>query len=221
MPDLDIFNPISPGWHKPYKLVLGRAEPAEIGRAALKALSRSLRRGHGLEALSELARVARGAIHGNLSAPDALNRLHAIECTSGGDRHTKVAVQTVVRIIADARDGPILINDLESRIAIGFCKDLLVHHLYGPAWTEVSQKRFPASADARAFGDAVATVVEPGVTKLGEALARNPKAVSLRAPIIGTASRRTTVDLLGETIEVIGGVQIGRFHGCESSRLPN
>lgn len=201
MPDLDIFNPISPGWHKPYKLVLGGAEPAEIGRAAIRALARSLRRGHGLEALSELAGVARGAMDGNLSEPEALYRLHAIERTFGGDRHTKVAVQTVERLMAEPRDALISVDDLEIRIATSSCKDLLTHHLCGPAWTEVSQERFSTAAEARAFAYAIASAVEPGLAKLGKELARNPAAVRLRAPIIRTARRRSTVELLEETID--------------------
>ncbi len=181
MPDLDIVNPVSPGWYIPYKLVLSGAEPAEVGRAALRALAKSLRRGHGLESLSELAAVAGGVMDGSLPAADAVDRLHTIERASGGDRHTKVAVQAVVRLIAEGRDEPMSADEFTNLVAARFCKELLAHHLFCPAWTEVLQERFQAPGEAESFTNAVASTVNPPVAKLGEALARNPEGASLRA----------------------------------------
>lgn len=43
MPDLDVVNGVVPGWHSPYNLVLGGAEPTDVARAAVKALARSQR----------------------------------------------------------------------------------------------------------------------------------------------------------------------------------
>jgi hypothetical protein len=167
MPDLDIVSPIAPGWHKPYKLVRGGAEPAEVGRASLAALGRALRQGHGLRSLGELESAAGAVVDGALSASDALARLHAIEHASGGERHTKVAVRTVEGISAQVSDDPGSVHNLGELIAIRFCRDLLAHYLYGPAWIEVLQGRFPGPSEARAFADAVAAAVEPRLEKLG------------------------------------------------------
>lgn len=200
MPDLDIASPIAPGWHKPYKLVRGGAEPADVGRAALAALGKALRRGHGLRSLGDLQSVAGATMDGTLSASDALARLHAIELASGGERHTKVAVRTVAGIIAQAGNAPGSAHDLGDLIATRFCRDLLAHYLYGPAWIEVLQERFPVPSEARTFADAVAAVVEPRLEKLGEGLVRDPEATGLRAPAIRVESRRSTAELLEEPI---------------------
>jgi len=135
MPDLDIVSPIAPGWHKPYKLVRGGAEPADVGRAALAALGRALRRGHGLRLLGDLQSVAEAIMGDTLSASDALAHLHAIELASGGERHTKVAVRTVEGIIAQVSDAPGSAHNLGDLIATRFCRDLFAHYLYGLAWT--------------------------------------------------------------------------------------
>jgi len=200
MPDLDIISPIAPGWHKPYKLVRGGAEPADVGRAALATLGKALRRGHGLRSLGDLETVAGAVMDGSCSASDALTRLHAVELASGGERHTKVGVRAVAGIIAQISDGPALADNLGDLIATRFSRDLLAHYFYGPAWIEVLQERFSVPGDAQAFADAVALVVEPGLTKLGKALARDPEATSLRAPTIRAARRRSTAELLGEAI---------------------
>jgi hypothetical protein len=200
MPDLDIVNPIAPGWHRPYKLVRGGAEPADVGRAALAALGRALRRGHGLRWLGDLQSVAEAVMGDTLSASDALSHLHAIELASGGERHTKVAVRTVEGIIAQAGDAPDSVHNLGDLIATRFCRDLLAHYLYGPAWIEVLQERFPVPSEARAFADAVAAVVEPRLEKLAEGLVRDPEATRLRAPAIRVESRRSTAELLEEAV---------------------
>ncbi len=200
MPDLDIVNPISPGWYRPYKLVVGWAEPAEVGRAALKALAKSLRCGHGLESLSELVAVAGGVIDGSLPAADGVDRLHTIERASGGDRHTKVGVQAVIRIIAEGRDELTPAADLTNLVAARFCKELLAHHLFGSAWEEVLQERFQGAGEAESFTNAVASIVNPHIARLGEVLARNPEGASLRAPAIRNSSRHSTAELLEETI---------------------
>jgi hypothetical protein len=200
MPDLDILSPVAPGWYKPYKLVRGGAQPADVGRAALAALGRALRRGHGLRSLGDLHSVAEATMNGTLSASDALARLHAIELASGGERHTKVAVRTVRGIIAQVSDAPGSAHDLGDLIATRFCRDLLAHYLYGPAWIEVLQERFPVPSEARAFADVVAAVVEPRLEKLGEGLVRDPEATGLRAPAIRVESRRSTAELLEAAI---------------------
>lgn len=174
MPDLDIASPVAPGWHKPYKLVRGGAPPADVGRAALAALVKALRRGHGLRSLGDLQSVAEATMNGTLSASDALARLHAIEFASGGERHTKVAVRAVQKILAQAGDAPGSAHDLGARIATCFCRYLFAHYICGPAWIEVLHERFPVHREARAFADAVAAVVEPGLETLGEGLAREP-----------------------------------------------
>lgn len=47
MPDLDEFNPIASDWYRPYKHVVGEAEPTEIGGVAPRAFSQSPRQGRG------------------------------------------------------------------------------------------------------------------------------------------------------------------------------
>lgn len=200
MPDLDIVSPISPGWHKPYKLVRGGAEPADVGRAALAALGKALRCGHGLRSLGDLQSVAEATMNGTISASGALVRMHSIELASGGERHTKVAVRTVQGIIAQPGDAPGSGDDLGDLIATRFCRELLAHYLYGPAWIEVLQQRFPVPSEARAFADAVAAVVEPRLEKLGKGLVRDPEAKGLRAPAVRVGSRRPIAELLEESI---------------------
>lgn len=200
MPDLDIVSPIAPGWYKPYKLIRGGAEPAEVGRAALSALGKALRRGHGLQSLAELESVAGAVIDGELPARDALTRLHSIVLTSADERHTKVAVRAVEGILAQVSEEPASVGGLRLAIATRFCGDLLAHYLYGPAWVEVLEDRFPAPSERRAFADSVAAVVEPQLPKLGQKLAHDPEATGLRVPPIRTGRRRSTAELLEEAI---------------------
>lgn len=200
MPDLDIVSPVAPGWYKPYKLVRGGAEPAEVGRAALSALTRALRLGHGLQSLAELESVAGAAIESRLPARDALTRLHSIELTPTDERHTKVAVRAVEGILAQVSEEPVPVDDLRLAIATRFCGHLLAHYLYGPAWVEVLEDRFPASGERRAFADAVAALLEPQLPKLGQQLADDPAATGLRVPPIRTGTKRSTAELLEEAI---------------------
>lgn len=202
MPDLDIVNPVAPGWHKPFKLIRGGAEPTEVGRAALAALGKTLRRGHGLRSLGELETVAGSVVAGGLSTSGAIARLRAIELAWGGERHTKVAARSVEGIIAQISDELDSADNLGRLIATRFCSDLLAHCLYGPAWMEVLQERCPIPSEARAFAEAVAAVVEPQLEKLGGKLADNPEASGLRVPAIPKASRRSTAELLEESIPI-------------------
>jgi hypothetical protein len=78
-----------------------------------------------------------------------------------------VALRTAEGISAQVSDDPGSVHNLGELIAIRFCRDLLAHYLYGPAWIEVLQGRFPGPSEARAFADAVAAAVEPRLEKLG------------------------------------------------------
>lgn len=97
-------------------------------------------------------------------------------------------------IIAEMGDDRVHTDILRSLIATRSCEELLAHYLFGPVSCEVLQERFTVPGATQGFNDTLASLLEPGVAKLGESVARDPQATHLRAPNIPSPRQRWTTN---------------------------
>lgn len=202
MPDLDILaRAPAPGWRRPYRLAVGSAaSPQELASAAIQSLAHSLRSGGGLPALDSLADVVSRFLSGQLPLADALHHLRSIEQATGGDRHTKVAARATARLLVELGQGGSSIAEPRLAVAERFCWAMVDHHLFGRVRPELVGSRFPDHASAFAWEEGCKEALRPGLKKVASALARDPMAARLHAPRTAAGRRRSTADLLNESL---------------------
>ena len=202
MPDLDMIDRASaPGWHKPYRLLKNEgATPAEIGRALIHSLCRSLRRYGGVPRLDSIVAVVEGVRQGQCTVAEAFRRLRAIEQAADGHRHTRVAVRAAHRMIAEIGQGGQFDHDSARAVADRFCRESIDHHLFGRVRPDLIGERFASHDEAVACEHACMETATPYVARVAEVLALAPRATRLRAPRMPGLARRSTAELLDEPL---------------------
>jgi hypothetical protein len=203
MPDLDILERVpAPGWRSPYRLLAGGASPQEVAHATVKSLCKSLRTGHGLPGIDDLADIYGQVASGQLAVPEALRRLRLVERATNGHLHTKIAAGITAQRIVELRQGNPVTDDPAQVIAESFCWGIVEYHLFGRARPDLVGKRFANHDEALTWEQTCREILHPTLIKVAAKLVQDPTAANLRAPRATIPVRRSTADLLYEPITV-------------------
>ena len=202
MPDRDVLDRSSvPAWRGSRRLLTGGAAPPdEVAQAIIPALAKSLRDGGGLPGADHLAAVLSRFQLSELSACEALAALRSVERAFSGHRHTKVATQAVAGLIVQHEHCGSPASEPTEAVSLSFCLQMVDHHLFGRVRAELVGSRFADYGEALAWEQQCKDALRPRLTRLAMALARNPTAVGLRAPLAGIAARLSTADMLHEPV---------------------
>jgi hypothetical protein len=201
MPDLDVLDQgIPPGWHTPYRLLAGQAEPQEVAHATLGSLSWSLRKCGGLPQAAGIQDIVDRVATGHASAPEAMRDLRTIEGSNRSSRHVRIATKAAAGIIARLSQGHPLADNPARILAREFCWALIDHCLFGRARPRLVGTRFAELSEAHSFERSCKEILSPLVDRLADDLSRNPTAVGLRAPRMPRLRQRSTAELMNEPI---------------------
>jgi len=202
LPDRDIFNEhAEPGWARPLRWLYGDAEPADVGRLCLKALRRTLKTGGGLPAGQAIGGLLEKCSRGVLEDVDALKQIHRICAKHLGYANAHLAVRTAERIVQEITDGMVT-TDFGDRFGVGFCEELLRHHLAkkAPLFLRESKSVGDLSALNARISECL-TEIGPGLEQIARQLAVDPTARALKLPPSSRRRvRKTTAELLNQPL---------------------
>ena len=214
MPEGDRFErAFRAGWRSSYQLAREDAPVEEVADKLIASLAKSLRDQRGVPGLLNMKRlieetnrqlVLDSGSEGMqaVALVEFCDALDKIQRESDGHRHTKVAADVGKSIFA--RQNVATTNGLPSRVARQFaeevCLALVRHYFFARARQSlISERILKSHEEATEWVDRVERIILPAIEKIGDQLASDYEAKSLRAPR-RLVKKQSTSDLLNDNL---------------------
>ena len=200
MPDLDILRAgISPRWAVPYRLLAGVGDPQDVAQAIFKVLTASLRQFGGFPRTDDLGDIVKRVTNGKLAPCQAFSELRAVELSAMGHLHTRMAVRAAEQLVVGCFHGQ-KPPDVVRAITAGACSNMIDYQLFGRARLHLAGTQYESVQQARAFEASCKTALASEIAKIVEQLVGVRPIDKLRAPHVAGHLRRSTADLLYESV---------------------
>lgn len=214
MPEGDRFErAFRAGWRSAYRLAREDASAEDVADKLIASLAKSLRDQLGVPGLPNMQRLIQktnrqlvldSGSEGMqaVALAEFFNAMDRIQRESEGHRHTKVAADVGKSIFA--RENFTKTNGLPGRVvrqfAEGVCLALVRHYFFARARQNlISERILKSHQQATEWQNKVERIMLPAIEKIGDQLASDNEARSLRAPR-RLVKKQSTRDLLNDNL---------------------
>lgn len=201
MPDGDrIERGMRHGWRPAYRRLKGGASPAELAPRLLKGLAATLRTEGGVPGLRAYGLVIESHAAGLLTTERALERIRRIQRSQPYGHLSMIAAHGVARCVTENGPGTTLVASGERLAAGSVCRELLDAELFERARPAVVGDLFETQNAYDRYTEACREQIGEHLVRLANQLLDRPTGEGVRAPAVRRAPRRSTADVLGDSL---------------------
>lgn len=202
MPDLDIISRTVPGpWRKPMRLLRDLGNVPETRREMLKALTETLRRNGGFPGFTSFAATLRAVAEGALDPHSGYTRVEVIQRQHAHHLGVELCGMAAKRLLADLSSHPRLpAGSFESALARAALVETVGHQFLGYLIPRVLGDRCPRPAEVDRLRQELLNDIDGAIGDLARSVVMDPSCSEIRAPRVQGWRRRTTDELLQQSV---------------------